>query len=88
VHGGQLSSEVANEMRKNDDKIRQGIKKEYVSMYGKHKFHQLMAEFEKRKPTRPLWRRMARKVLDYAPSGIRYAALEQWSKRESKRKDS
>lgn len=82
VHSQQLSGKVTNEALKNNERIRRRIKEQYVSMYGKRKWNQLIDEFRKRGKVRPLWRQIGRKFLIYAPPSIRQAILEEWSKRK------
>ncbi len=72
MHSKQLSEKVGDDDRiieriKHYERIRNRIKEQYISVYGKRNWSQLIEEFRKRGKIRPLWRRMARKVLCYLP---------------------
>lgn len=80
IHPKQLSGEVKKEALKNNDRIRQRIKEQYIATYGKIKWNQLIEEFKARGKIRPLWRRIGRKFLIHAPPSVRAAIVEEWKK--------
>lgn len=82
VHSQQLSGKVRNEALKNNGRIRQRVKEQYISTYGKREWIQLMDEFKKRGKVRPLWRRVARKVLYYLPQDIRKSIVAVYNSRK------
>lgn len=67
VHSKQLTAEVKTEALKIDMRIRERIKHQYIELYGKESWNQLMKEFKKRGYVRPLWRRVARSILAHLP---------------------
>ncbi len=73
VHRKTLTSGIQSSKAKTKEalatyvKMRGRIEDQYVNRYGKENWISLMKEFTKRYPRRPLWRRMARRILSFMP---------------------
>ncbi|MGH9921968.1 MAG: glycosyltransferase [Nitrososphaerales archaeon] len=85
VHPTQITSQISTEALRNDMKTRNRIKRQYIEMHGKENWNQLMIEFRKRGHVRPLWRRMARRLLALMPKGASDSIANRYKKIDKKK---